>query len=59
MSIFQRLFGFVKMSFVRDSCIELKELQVSINEKGLIKLSEWSFKSFNSIQMGKWCCLDG
>ncbi|KAB1202370.1 hypothetical protein CJ030_MR8G007354 [Morella rubra] len=29
-------------------------MQVSINEKGVTKLSEWSFKSFSSIQMGKF-----
>lgn len=53
-SVISGLSAFFKMSFVHDFRIELKELQVSINVKGMIKLSEWSFKSLNTIQMGKF-----
>ncbi|KAB1219725.1 hypothetical protein CJ030_MR3G019178 [Morella rubra] len=42
------------MSFLREFRIESKEMQVSVSTHGLIKLSEWSTKSSNSIHMGKF-----
>lgn len=42
------------MSFVRSFRIKSKEFQVSINARGVVKFSEWSLKSMNSIQMGKF-----
>lgn len=54
---FSALGLFFKMTFVRDFHIESKELQVSINAKGLIKLSEWSLKSVHSTQMWKFAAV--
>lgn len=48
------VFIIVPMSFSCNFHVELKEFQVLINSKGVIKLAEGSVKSMSVIQMGRF-----
>lgn len=48
------------MSFSRSFRVEAKDFQISASNGGLIKLSEWSRKNYNTIFPWKiWSSLDG